>query len=460
MEVEDIERLVDSQRDTFERMLLGCLDKVKIYYDQVGSMVCKASDGSFSYDFDRPIHNMIFRVLQAYYAVKGPVMVCDPISMDLARTFLATFASGGKSGVAYEDIDLVLEVMCEIRAVDNDQHMGLVMKGFDYWLRKQKVFKSLQLSTASTDWTPTTVLEDAAKEMRVVNSNKRQTLFGIGETLDEPEIFVERKSTGIAELDHVLGGGLGKTEHILFIAPTGAGKTVMACQLANALAMQDDKGILITTEQPRNELMERMVSANCNTSFSRVIRQGWRNLDERELELYNQWRPAVDGNLFILEWMQDRGQSVVDDLDAVIIENKARLGQLDFIILDWIGGALGTLSANNADKLRILYQITADKMADVCRDHNLRGVSFAQASPVSAANKKKVDQTTLQECKTMGNNATAVFGITALLDESGDDETVAYSDDQFLYCSKGRKAKNKHIKLKREFANQRFRAVG
>jgi len=383
-----------------------------------------------------------------------------PVDPGLARTYLRSFAAGGKSGVSFDDVEQAVDALVALRGMNHVQNLSLVALGFEYWLKKQKVYKALRDKTSMTGWSPEDVLAHAAGEMRAVSASGRKTLYGLREVLDEEEVIVDRKSSGIADLDGILGGGIGKKEHILFIAPTGAGKTVMACQLANALSLQGDKGLLVTTEQPRNELVERMVSANCDAQFSRIMQQGWRNLSKTEYELYEEWSRETDGRLFILEWMADRSRSVVEYMDSVIIEAKASIGGLDYLILDWIGGALGALVANQDKEIRRLYQNTADKMADIARDHDLRCISFAQAHPVYAANKKKVDQSTLQECKTMGNNATVILGITALLDESAGDDEVVYSDNQFLYCSKGRKAKNRHVRLRRDFAYQRFKPVG
>lgn len=84
---------------------------------------------------------------------------------------------------------------------------------------------------------------------------------------------------------------------------------------------------------------------------------------------------------------------------------------------------------------------------------------FAQAAMAQAANKPRVDQTMIAECKSLGNSATGVWGISAMteaFDPNAPGSETTFRDDQYLYLAKARKSQGGLIKLRRQFQFQRF----
>ena len=85
-------------------------------------------------------------------------------------------------------------------------------------------------------------------------------------------------------------------------------------------------------------------------------------------------------------------------------------------------------------------------------------VSFAQANFVQAKNRKKVDISMIAECKSVGNKAENIYGMSCLLlpDAEDDDVRDAYKEEQYLYASKSRKSRGIGCRMWRDFDYQRF----
>ena len=126
------------------------------------------------------------------------------------------------------------------------------------------------------------------------------------------------------------------------------------------------------------------------------------------------------------------------------------------MILDWIGGALG---ATAPELIRLAFQGAADKLAEIALRHKVICIGMAQAHPGQSRNKAKVDSTMLCECKTMGQRAANIIGMSGLqvTDEEEQRSETLYQDKQYFYISKCRKSKGGLKPFIREFDYQRLR---
>ena len=69
-------------------------------------------------------------------------------------------------------------------------------------------------------------------------------------------------SSGNAELDRMLGGGLDRASTTLFLGPAGAGKSTVATQIAVAALQRGEKAAMFLFDEDRRTLIERSVSVN------------------------------------------------------------------------------------------------------------------------------------------------------------------------------------------------------
>lgn len=259
-------------------------------------------------------------------------------------------------------------------------------------------------------------------------------------------------------------GSLYRGDAYMFQAPTGGGKTVMATQILVDLIGQGRKGLFISTEQPWREIEPRLISNAVDIPISEeFLRNQFDYQKAEELQPSSRlddiiaWEESIKGMFVFSHWNTDNTQSVRTDLEATIRKSRSLLGcDPEFVILDWIGGALG--SDVNSDNLRFVYQATADAFAAASQKHNFIGIAFAQS---------KMDRTyyalgseQLAECKTMHRKFTALVGITAISVKDDQQQQAntepKYQADQFLDVSKSRKGEAARIRVKRDFKYQRF----
>jgi circadian clock protein KaiC len=67
------------------------------------------------------------------------------------------------------------------------------------------------------------------------------------------------ETTGVPQLDHVLGGGLPRGALIILLGPSGSGKTTLASQIIFAAARRGQRGLFLTAlSEPTTKLLEHL----------------------------------------------------------------------------------------------------------------------------------------------------------------------------------------------------------
>ena len=451
--------IINKNPTYFEKAVLSVCLQDQAFFTLANRVLCKnTQNGQFIDDFQDVLANAVYMVLSKYMSCfAAPGAAFKPMDATTARVLLNTLID--EQLLLPNEIDPAVELFVECMQISPGQVEIFVKNGFTYWLQKRRLQWMYARQVQSDDWNPTQVFTEIQRHIDSlsVSSDGRKGLYAFGEGLDEIQTDVERYNTGLANLNNALGGGLGRKEFTLFIAGTGAGKTVKACQLGGHFAMQGKKGIIITTEEPHHNLERRIVSNFCNIPFD-MIKDGFKpaRLSPQQTQAYVELRGAMR-NLFIRDWLEDRSKSIITDLELEMREFKANYGRLDFIILDWIGGALGATNLAKPDMIRHVWQATADKMSDLALEHDIPTIAFAQAHPTLALNKLRIDSTTLSECKSLGRNATNIIGITALMDMAEtNEERAIYENRQVFWISKSRKSQGGRVNFHRDFAYQRM----
>jgi replicative DNA helicase len=462
-----VENIISNQVDWFEIMVLGCLLKDYDFYKRVRDVLCvDALTGKPVKDFQADADNALYKIIHQYY---GIVKSKHAPQMDVrfADAALISESSQRDGIIGPSEIQLVMDRLAQAQAIDISTSMPMVKEGFVYWLSKFRMTRITQeMTTQNTLWNPRDVLAAVKQQLHSVGIvDGEETFFSFAHSIDNSILDVIRTPIpGLKNLTRVMGGGFGQKEGTLFVGGEGSGKTILSCQLGCDLAMHANKvGIIISTEQGHEELVPRCVSNLCNIPYNRIMDKFDPRLLTTDIEKqrYAEMRAGCDGKLFWEDWNRDdRGRSVEKDLRDLISQRQDQIGKkIDFIILDWIGGALGKLNQNNMDKLRVIYQISADAVAHAARDLNMFTIAFAQATSGACVNKRRIDSTMIGECKGMGKNFTNVIGITALfVDEQmpdGDEQPI-YAPRQFFYASKGRKGKGGFTSFLRQFEYQRM----
>jgi hypothetical protein len=310
----------------------------------------------------------------------------------------------------------------------------------------------------------------------------RIQMSDIDEFDDPNKLLVETIDCDIPKLNETISS-FRKGHAYLFIGGTGSGKTIIACQLCCAFSYGGNAtGLYISTEQKHDELYRRIVSNRCTIPHKSISQGIFANqLTPREKQLYVDFRRKVasvnTGMAQFINWgnfEKDNNINITKRIESEIDIYEKECGKkVDYVILDWIGGALGSM-ADAGDRTRHIYQAAADALEELCRKRNFVAIAFAQAVP-AAVNKVKIDSQDLAECKTMGRNYSAIIGISSLYSEeyakvvdaekskkrkdfrvSDLEDAPTYGIKQFMFVSKSRFGEPKAVPFKREYEFQRI----
>lgn len=464
-----ISELINSGEE-YEKMLISAVD----YSPEVANLVKanlnrhpETSDPLM--DFEVRKLNGLYEAIRLYrqiYPKDEPG--CTPIGtltklLEHIRKKDRPIGIASKSDVLKAAV-LLQQIRKEYPGPDSEES---IRRTFSHWLKKKRLVYAVQTTSGQEDWDADEMLDNIVS----FSGNVPVSLISSEGSADEtwyvdPDDDVPRLRTGSAMLDDMLGGGFRRKESVLMMAEPGAGKTIMACQLAMGMAMFNDVdntvGYLLSTEQGPSDLWPRMVSNKLRFPFKK-IRDGLpKDREEQEAILHSTFpqllllEEEIKGRLYMAKW--EGGGKATDfmtDLEMFIKDTIRKRGRLDFIVFDWIGAAL-TEKIKDQNLLRLLYKNAGEAMAKLADKYNLVIIYYAQVNQNEAKNKKYVRAVYLGECKSLNEKAATVIGISGLRSDAGSDDRKVYQDIQWLYMDKSRRDEGMALPFLREGKYQNF----
>lgn len=462
-----LKTIIRTQRPWFERTVLQVMISSREAYTRNKGLICsempalggKKTKQRYK-DFLTPADNVLW---QAIELARTGAPSAEALSFSAILPFLHQAKHDARL-LDHEFIDLIQRIppLC---TKPDAPIVEMVTNAVPEWIGYFRT-KALAARSQGSNFDPETLSEELGEVRRatsLIRHGETMGKFGAGVTAKEPP--VERfPLLSFPKLTRQLGGGPGRGEYYLVIAPQSGGKTVMALQLAYDLATSGRtprRVMYVFTEQTQKELEVRLISARTDIDFN-LIKDGinWDTLPPDKIAKAQAVIAELENAIVFVDWTKDKSKGVTQNLEEEVHTFTRKYGPPDAIVFDWIGGALGEIDKNNMAFLRMVYQQASDKLANLANVYQIPVFSFAQAAMAQAANKPRVDQTMIAECKSLGNNATGVWGISALteaFDPNSPGSEATFRDDQNLYLAKARKSQGGLVKLRREFAWQRFR---
>lgn len=196
-----------------------------------------------------------------------------------------------------------------------------------------------------------------------------------------------RTSTGLRDLDHLLGGGLARTEMILFCANSGGGKSITLGNLAVNFLKQGLNVLYLSLE-----LSEEMISQRFDIMFSGIpsISVGTRH---KEIALAVNKASKGMGQ-FLIKRMQSG--TTANQIRGYLKECEAKSSFLpDLIIVDYLD-IMGANEQVSADNVSEKDKRTAEQLRDIGFSYN------AFMASASQLNRSAIDAEHLNQSHTAG----------------------------------------------------------
>lgn len=464
---ETLKNWVDRNPEWFEKAILWHATFNAELQPLLARAVCRGSDGGSPADFSNPVMNSYFNLVREFKKQQPATAITHAVSRLIAAT-----APGEQ--LASHEIPMFTALYDELSEQPGFKDYEQSIRGaIGYWLGKRRLAHTVTRRIAFTDW-----------EAKDVASGINQEIQFLSGVLEEGThvaefshlVFTIRPSevgcipSGLTVYDRQLGGGFHVGEGHLVIAAPGVGKTVFALQMAAQAAALGYHVAFITTEQPADELVPRILANRCNIKFNTISRNyNFAKLDPRKQQRVQEIATKLHKRLFFYDWNIKKKTVESGGLEEEYEDCVKRSGRCDMLLLDWIGGSITDESRNDKDKKRLAMQNAADATAQLGRDKKIVTVAMAQAHKSLGINNPVVSVSDCTDCKTMDQRMTVVSGLTGMLSkdakaavQEGKDPAALglFETQQWIYTSKARKSVGGHAPFRRSFEYQRMEDIG
>lgn len=474
--------LMTNSPEKYEDFVLAACLKSEELWNKLSKVLCQVTKKSGNYetityvnDFTSPEKYALFRAILFFRETPGTTVNIPRAGLEAA---LESLVVSDPYIVAGLDLNAVLELYERLmQAFDKESVEAIISNTWTIWITNVRIQQ--QLLYLKRSGTATDIVSKLDNINNIVSdisdlSKTQKTTFSVNDVLINKKAIVERipLSPTFKGLSECLGGGFGKTEHTIFLVPTGRGKTVLSCQIAAEVAAAGRHVLLITTEQHPDQLVPRMVSCmSYKMARGPLGRIEFKKIKDGitpdlldmftndQQEVLKAFVEATNPYLHMENWVCSENEvsdirKLLENVNKTLPEGE----EIELVILDWIGGAIVKGITDNNVKRNILKQ-AAREMHDIAYAYNVACISTAQADK-NALGKKRVTGDNFADCKSLHDEAENAFGLSAIrtneTDEVTGEKTSSYKNEQRLFCFKARKAEGMDIPVLCNFKYQRF----
>jgi KaiC/GvpD/RAD55 family RecA-like ATPase len=449
--------------DEFELIVLNAImHDVEVFTKFKGVLCVHPETKQFHKDFSRDIHNAVYQIIQQVYALVPSISRGTSADIGLYRIVVNATLARPDAQFLEAEIQDVLGLILQLKATYEPTSCHACAQEIPEWLSHMRTRHCLIDASYKRVADPKAHASDLAlwtAPLSVVDGKDLSCQKVVADHFYTPEVEDEEKpmKTPFAALNEMLGGGFYRKECVGFVAPSGAGKTVVGCQMAAYWASQGFKGLYIMTEGTPRELIARMAACDLRIPYNTIVRKRKASTYSTEqLTRINNYIATIGEQLRFSEW-REGDKTAVADIPMEIERARKELGRVDFLVFDWIGQ--GVQNKTNQDKANIRHHYIDAMNAIVARIFEYDMVGFVAIQATDEASKKKViDGSCVGEARGMIKPVHVLLGLSALKkpgQEDVDREDV-YETTQWLTMAKNRAGKSGMLRVKRRYDQQRL----
>lgn len=231
-----------------------------------------------------------------------------------------------------------------------------------------------------------------------------------------------RISTGIPELDEMLGGGLARQELITFLANSGGGKSMNMLNLCHGLLKQGLNGVYFTLEMSEGVVSKRL------DSMITSIAQGdlFKEMNRATVAIE---KAGTKMGKFLIKRFPE-GRTTINEFKSYLEQMEQAKGfRPDFICIDYIDITGTTNSQIKVDNLFIKDKYVTEEIRSLGFDYDaimISAAQFGRGAIEATENDKALTQAHIQGGISKINTSDWTIGIqqTDLMKSSGE---IAYT---------------------------------
>lgn len=303
--------------------------------------------------------------------------------------FLNTYYDKYNSTPEIVQIEAETGLELEPRQVTRDQ-IKYCSEEIEQFCRRKALEKAILASAALIDSDDAGKIDSLVRDAISVSLNKDMGVDYFADPTSRLEnLLIEepRTTTKWPLFDEMIGGGLARTEMLLFSANSGGGKSVALANVALNFAAQGLNVLYISLE-----LSEKMIAQRFDMMLTGIPTMVWReNMKEIATSL-NQIAPHM-GKLVIKR--MDSGTNC-NAIRGYLKEFELKNGYVpDLLIVDYLD-IMGPNEKVSADNVFEKDKRSAEQLRDILFDYNMFGATASQQ------NRSAIDATELNQSHVAG----------------------------------------------------------
>ncbi len=231
--------------------------------------------------------------------------------------------------------------------------------------------------------------------------------------------------TGYNKLDETLGGGLVNEGFYILAARPGVGKTTLALQIAEKVALRGGSVLFVSLEMSLQQLSSKRLAVDTGIPSNRILLG---NIDEKDYELIAEASSRLSKNP--LTFNRKPGATMED-----IAFMARQVKNCKLLVIDY----LGLIQNKSGKSIYEKVTMTSNALKQLARSLGIPILCLAQLSRSNEQRTKKMQEPQLTDLRDSGAIEQDADGV--LLLNSFKDEDAGQNDPVSLVCNL---AKNRH----------------
>ena len=472
---EDTARFIKSKMDFFEDMVLFLIKNDPIFWKRIAkNSLCvtipdqsKFSKKKFD-DFTKPIDNLIYNEINSWYSIFDMTGKWADVTVCSNDSILKMVRDDIKNNQALDsDFNLAEIRLNSLTNMDVDIIKPMVLSGYLLWLeiKRTKYAAKIALESKQDLSSLSDTLKSSTKSIGSISKSSNIDLMSLLKRKDQGH----NKSKEVDLLPILtfprftscMKGGIPRSTTGLIIAPSNAGKTVVACQFMLGTILCHKHAVLISTEQRAEELFPKVVSNYTGILYEKIQDGIFEDsLSDIEFKSIYDFSKEFTPYMHFEECINSE-ESIEDRFEGLVSIYKDRGIDVALWIIDWLGSGIdfSKYSKMYAGRRDLIFQEVAHRIDTCAKVNNQRVIITHQANPGECDNKKLIDEKSCGDTKRLHQDCAWGLGLSALHDSNSpknDDDGVTLSNEQYLHLFKARRSDKKFWKVYREYAYQRL----